>query len=646
MTLFQRLARLYTLGVKAIFVFDGPDKPLVKRNRQWYSGLTASDSEIVFRHLIELFGFKSWEAAGEAEAECAKMLDLGIVDLIVTDDVDALMFGAKKMITNWQNDYVNFFDMKTINEQLELDQDGLVLIGLLAGNDYETSGSKNIGIFTAVGLAKAGLAPKVIYAKTAKQKDEARKALITELQTNASGKLDRKRPSAAKVLPDEFPETKLIELLRYPKCKARSLTDPVEVAELGHFFTPDFAELGAYVQNLFRMPIADIQEKLVSLVFPGYALQCVKSEMRSGNRLKLDSVKTIPSKQASHTTEKKSDITSYFAVSKTPSAPSSPIKAPSVPAIISTNIICINRERQPMDTKTCHVKEYQVQINPACMLQFLELISKRLCYYPPLSPSLNRDIAFAVPNSTPDSVRQQPTTPDAWRTPVRNSASTSFPYSSSDAPDDEDRNTWKYGIINRSELSNTPRSKSIASSIQAGEEHPKLKEIKSWSKVNRQWIDSTIIQKAYPEIVREYEDKKKAQSSRKRLRLSKVAKGKASSSKLLPGQKTITEMAFGILAADGTINVNQDESVSASVVRKQDVENPFLVQDESGLEGKTSDLDTMASLVIPRRRKPFVRKSHSEKSHSDASRNPAEFDSDGESILSIIEKQSRSIIPI
>lgn len=646
MTLFQRLARLYTLGVKAIFVFDGPNKPLVKRNRQWYSGFTASDSEITFRRLLELFGFKSWEAAGEAEAECAKLLDLGIVDLVVTDDVDALMFGAKKMITNWQNDYVSFFDMKTINEQLELDQDGLVLIGLLAGNDYVTSGSRNIGILTAVGLAKAGLAPKVIYAKTVLQKEEARKALISELKTNASGKLDRKRPSAAKVLPDEFPEPEVVELLRNPKCRARSLTSPEGVAQLSHFVDPDFTELGAYVQNLFHMPIADIYEKLVSLVFPGYALQCVKSEMRSGSQLKLNSIETTPSKQTSHTTKKKSDITSYFAVSKKASAPSSPTKAASVPATFSTNIICINRERQPMDAKTCHVKEYQVQINPACMLQFLKLVSKKLCYYPPLSPSFHRQATFAVPKSISPHVRQQPTTPDAWRTPVRNSGLLSSPDSSSEASDDEEHNTWKYRKIDRPELPNTPRSKSIASSIQAGEENPELKEIKSWSKVNRQWIDSTIIQKAYPKIVREYEDKKNAKASRKRQRRSNVAKGKAPSSKLLPGQRTITEMVFGIQAADGTIDLTQDEGVSASVVGKEDMENPFLVQDESNLNGKSSDMHAMASLVIPKRRKRFVRKSQSKKSHSDVSLKSADSDSDSESILSIIEKQSRSIMKI
>ncbi|KAI8578248.1 hypothetical protein K450DRAFT_247938 [Umbelopsis ramanniana AG] len=647
LTLFHRLARLYTLGVKAIFVFDGPDKPLIKRNRQCYSGLTASDSEIIFRRLLQLFGFKSWEAAGEAEAECAKLLDLGIADLVVTDDVDALMFGAQKMITNWQNDYVSFFDMKKINEQLELDQDGLVLIGLLAGNDYVPYGSRNIGILTAVGLAKAGLAPKVLYAKTAQEKEEARNALISELKTNESGKLDRKRPSAAKVLLEDFPEQEVVKLLRHPKCRARSLTSPEEVIQLKQFIEPDFTELAAYVQNFFHLPISEMREKLVSLLFPGYVLQCVKSEMRSSSQRKRNAIESIPNKQDSHSTKRKLDITSYFPVNKKTSTQIGATKATKAPKSVSTNILCINRERQPTDAKTCHVKEYQVQINPACMLRFLKLIGKKLDYFPPRSPTLIFHDAYFSPYRNSPNDHQKSSSPNGWRTPVRNSGSISSS-SSYAASDDEEQHAWKYRKIDRSEPSNTPRSKSIASSIRAGEENPELKEVANWSKVNRQWMDATMILKAYPDIVCEYEDKKNAQASRKRLRQSKMAKGKASSSKLERGQTTITEMAFGIQAPDGTIKITQDNSMPASVVIKKDFENPFLVRDGSAIDGGSSDMRSLASLVIPRRRKPHVGQSQRSSSHSGISLNSHQYieidsDSDSEPILSVIARQNQSI---
>ncbi|KAI9285342.1 hypothetical protein BC943DRAFT_43828 [Umbelopsis sp. AD052] len=642
--LFYRLARLYTLGVKAIFVFDGPDKPLIKRNHQSYSGLAESVSDTTFRHLLQLFGFKSWEAAGEAEAECAKLLNLGIADLVVTDDVDALMFGAKKMITNWQNDYISFFEMKTITEKLELDRDGLVLIGLLAGNDYMTSGSRNIGILTAVGLAKAGLAPKVLYAETAREKEEARNAVISELKTNASGKLDRKRPSAAKVLPEDFPEQEVVKLLRHPKCRA--LTSPEEVLQLKQFIEPDITELAAYVQSLFHLPVEEMREKLVSLLFPGYALQCVKSEMRSSSRRKLKASDGIPSKQDSHSTKRKSDITSYFSVNKKTSAPKNITKTTKASQRVSANILCINRERQPTDAKTCHVKEYQVQINPACMLRFLKLISKKLSYFPPGSPSFNHTDAHSSSYRTPPIHHQEPSTPDAWRTPVKRAVSTLTSEIGGES-DEEEQHTWKYRRVDRSEPSNTPRSKAIASSIRAGEEHPELKEVANWSKVDRQWMDATMILKAYPDIVCEYEDKKQAQASRKRPRQSKPTKGKAHSYKLEPGQTTITEIVYGIRAADGTINIAQGNGVSAKVVMNEDLENPFLVRDGSNLKGDSSDLPTMASLVIPRRNKPYVGQSPLGSSHTDVSLRSYEYieidsDSDSESLLSVVARKNRS----
>jgi 5'-3' exonuclease len=641
LTLFQRLARLYTLGVKAIFVFDGPDKPLMKRNHQTYQGLAASDSEIILRRLIELFGFQSWNAAGEAEAECANLLNLGIVDLIVTDDVDALMFGAKKMITNWQQEYISYFDMKTIKEQLELDQDGLVLIGLLAGNDYMPSGSKNIGIHTAVGLAKAGIAPKVIYAKTTREKEDARDTVISELETNASGKLDQKRPSAAKMLPEDFPEQRIVKLLRYPKCKAISTTVPEEVVSLNKFDDPNLTELAAYVQSLFHMPIPEIRERLVSLLFPGYALQCVKSEMRSGVQRSTSHIERIPNNQVSVSNKIKSDITSYFSVTKNVSLPKSPAKATTPSDTLSASVLCINRERQPMDAKTCHVKEYQVQINPSCMLQFLELISKRLCYYAPISP-FNVQDALCSPSNPSPSVPQQSECPDVLKTPVRKSGSFSSP-DCVELSDDEEPHTWKYKKIDRSEPCNTPRSISIASSMRAGEENPKLKEIRNWTKVNRQWMDSVMIKRAYPDVVREYEDKQSTEVAKKKHARSKTVKRKAPS-KVEPGQKTITEMAFGIQTSDGTIEIKEDRSVNASVVRNEDIENPFLVQDKSNPDGQ-SPLD---SLVIPRRRKPYTPKSKSNKSRSGIflhtqESNLIDSDSDSESILSVIAQQNKSI---
>lgn len=38
------------------------------------------------------------QAAGEAEAELAKMNELGVIDAVLTEDSDALVFGAQVVI--------------------------------------------------------------------------------------------------------------------------------------------------------------------------------------------------------------------------------------------------------------------------------------------------------------------------------------------------------------------------------------------------------------------------------------------------------------------------------------------------------------------------------------------------------------------
>jgi 5'-3' exonuclease len=47
--------------------------------------------------LLLMFGFLS-QAPGEAEAELAQLSKLGKIDAVLTDDVDALVFGATKIL--------------------------------------------------------------------------------------------------------------------------------------------------------------------------------------------------------------------------------------------------------------------------------------------------------------------------------------------------------------------------------------------------------------------------------------------------------------------------------------------------------------------------------------------------------------------
>lgn len=107
--LFTKLCRLLGTAVTLVFVFDGPGRPTFKRghtviNRNlWHIQHAKTIIEALGCHwhdvcYILYMYFRSFhkfkQAPGEAEAELAVLNRLGHVDAVMTDDSDALVFGA------------------------------------------------------------------------------------------------------------------------------------------------------------------------------------------------------------------------------------------------------------------------------------------------------------------------------------------------------------------------------------------------------------------------------------------------------------------------------------------------------------------------------------------------------------------------
>jgi hypothetical protein len=86
--LYEHLVDLLRLPILPLFVFDGPTRPTMKRRRQVYVG--AFHIERDFRDIVDAFGFESWTAPGEAEAELAMLCRIGGVDVVMTGDSDAM----------------------------------------------------------------------------------------------------------------------------------------------------------------------------------------------------------------------------------------------------------------------------------------------------------------------------------------------------------------------------------------------------------------------------------------------------------------------------------------------------------------------------------------------------------------------------
>ena len=113
------------------------------------------------------------QAPGEGEAQCAYLQKLGIVDYVISQDVDALVFGARRVLRNFSrfaedigksppkssditarsSYYVTPVDMNKV-EQTGLTTSRLVFLASLRG-DYSV-GAKKMGIVNAKNLALSG----------------------------------------------------------------------------------------------------------------------------------------------------------------------------------------------------------------------------------------------------------------------------------------------------------------------------------------------------------------------------------------------------------------------------------------------------------------------------------------------------------
>ncbi|KAF8230402.1 hypothetical protein L208DRAFT_1282083, partial [Tricholoma matsutake] len=94
--LFFRFCRFLKIPATLIFMFDGPACPSVKRSKNVVDTPLWLLSYIKF--LITAFGFYIHEAPGEAKAELAMLNQLRIINVIITNDSDAFVFGSKCVI--------------------------------------------------------------------------------------------------------------------------------------------------------------------------------------------------------------------------------------------------------------------------------------------------------------------------------------------------------------------------------------------------------------------------------------------------------------------------------------------------------------------------------------------------------------------
>jgi 5'-3' exonuclease len=108
------------------------------------------------QELLDLFGVPYVLAPSEAEAQCAELERLKLVDGIVTDDADVFLFGGRRVLKNIFSEqrFVEMYEMASIEEDYHLSRESLILLALLLGSDY-TEGVAGVGPVNACEIVQA-----------------------------------------------------------------------------------------------------------------------------------------------------------------------------------------------------------------------------------------------------------------------------------------------------------------------------------------------------------------------------------------------------------------------------------------------------------------------------------------------------------
>ena len=195
--LLSRISNLMQQNVKLAFVFDG-EPPLLKKltlekrkelkiaaQHNLEKAKEEGDEELMKKYasrtsrlsdemkeeakkLVEAFGLPSIQAPSEAEAQASLIVKNGNAYAIATNDADALLFEAPRIIRNvsiaGRKKKTNKLSYETVNpdmimlednlKHLGINQDQLIVLAMLVGTDFNIGGIKGIGPKSALKIIK------------------------------------------------------------------------------------------------------------------------------------------------------------------------------------------------------------------------------------------------------------------------------------------------------------------------------------------------------------------------------------------------------------------------------------------------------------------------------------------------------------
>ncbi|KAF0699792.1 Aste57867_9673 [Aphanomyces stellatus] len=250
---------------------DTDDELKKFRNQQMreVDGVT-DDMKSQVMDLLRLFGVPFLVCPMEAEAQCAMLETLGLVNGVITDDSDIFAFGGKRVYKNMfkESKFVEAFFAEDIERELGLNQDSMIALALLLGSDY-TDGIRGVGIVNATEIVHAfetleGLHKfkQWVHEYNLQEQIKPHKKL-TELEISKLDALERFKYNHHTIrrhwhVSDIFPNPQVIKAYRNPETdKSNSRFS---------WSMPDLANLRVFCGAAFGWPMEKVNATLLPVI--------------------------------------------------------------------------------------------------------------------------------------------------------------------------------------------------------------------------------------------------------------------------------------------------------------------------------------------------------------------------------------------
>ncbi len=131
----------------------------VEEMRKYAKRVNYIDEKILknSQKLLDLMGIPYVISPSEGEGQCAYMVKKGDCYSVVSQDYDALLYGAPRTIKNiTTNKPLEIIELEDVLNKLNITLDDLIDIAILIGTDYNPGGVKGIGPKKALDIVKSG----------------------------------------------------------------------------------------------------------------------------------------------------------------------------------------------------------------------------------------------------------------------------------------------------------------------------------------------------------------------------------------------------------------------------------------------------------------------------------------------------------